>query len=120
MPQITLCLVYTCALVYADLSSIRTNAVCVEMAVEIVKINSSDINEVNKFMLENYFTREQMCLKLGIDPERDVSDWICEVTQPILEQNVKVEIKKIKIILILIVSFVYIALQMFCFCFEIF
>ena len=41
-----------------------------------------------------------MCLKLGIDPERDVSDWICEVTQPILEQNVKVEIKKIKLILI--------------------
>ena len=66
------------------------------MALKIVKINSSDINEVNKFMLENYFTREQMCLKIGINPERDVSDWLCEVTQPILEQNVKAKKAHVK------------------------
>ena len=52
-------------------------------------LQSEDLITTNNFLIENFFSREPLGLKLGIQPERDVSEWLSEVTQPLLDQQVK-------------------------------
>ena len=56
--------------------------------VVFAKINTCQVEEINNFLVQNYFAREPMSLKLGIEPEKDVRAWLPEVTLPILEQQV--------------------------------
>ena len=53
------------------------------------KLNSSHLVKVNDFLIKNFFTREPLGLRLGIQPETDVSEWLSEVTQPLLDQQVQ-------------------------------
>ena len=55
---------------------------------DIEKLKPDDLTKVNDFLLKNFFTREPLGLRLGIQPETDVSDWLSQVTQPLLEQQV--------------------------------
>ena len=55
---------------------------------DIEKLKPDDLIKVNDFLLKNFFTREPLGLRLGIQPEIDVSDWLSQVTQPLLEQQV--------------------------------
>ena len=64
-------------------------------AVVFAKINACELEEINKFLLQNYFGKEPMCLKLGIEPEKDVRGWLPEVTRPILEQQVSECLRKL-------------------------
>ena len=55
---------------------------------DIQKIEPEELTKVNDFLLKNFFTREPLGLRLGIKPETDVSEWLSQVTQPLLDQQV--------------------------------
>ena len=55
---------------------------------DIEKLKPDDLTKVNDFLLKNFFTREPLGLRLGIQPETDVSDWLSLVTLPLLDQQV--------------------------------
>jgi hypothetical protein len=54
----------------------------------ITRLSIDNLEEVNAFLLENFFTKEPLGLRLGIDPERDVRPWLSRVTEPLIRQNV--------------------------------
>ena len=51
-------------------------------------LKSNDLTEVNDFLIKHFFSREPLGLRLGIKPESDVSEWLSQVTQPLLDQQV--------------------------------
>ena len=53
---------------------------------EILK--SEDLTQVNEFLIKHFFSREPLGIRLGIRPETDVSEWLSQVTQPLLDQQV--------------------------------
>ena len=53
-------------------------------------LKSNDLTEVNEFLIKHFFSREPLGLRLGIQPESDVTEWLSQVTQPLLDQQVKI------------------------------
>ena len=53
------------------------------------KLKSSHLAKVNDYLIKNFFSREPLGLRLGIQPEIDVGEWLSEVTQPLLDQQVQ-------------------------------
>ena len=51
-------------------------------------LKSEDLIQVNDFLIKHFFSREPLGLRLGIKPESDVSEWLSQVTQPLLDQQV--------------------------------
>ena len=51
-------------------------------------LKSDDLIQVNDFLIKHFFSREPLGLRLGIKPESDVSEWLSQVTQPLLDQQV--------------------------------
>ena len=65
------------------------------MSLRYEKLQPCHLQEVNTFLVENYFSKESVGLRLGIKPtNKDVNDWLSEVTKPILEQLVRIVIVK--------------------------
>ncbi len=56
-------------------------------------LKSNDLTEVNDFLIKHFFSREPLGLRLGIKPESDVSEWLSQVTQPLLDQQVSFFLK---------------------------
>ena len=52
-------------------------------------LKSDDLSQVNEFLIKHFFSREPLGLRLGIQPETDVREWLSQVTQPLLDQQVK-------------------------------
>ena len=44
--------------------------------------------EVNHFLVQHFFSREPLGLRLGIQPEQDTKYWLSQVTEPLLIQQV--------------------------------
>ena len=60
------------------------------MSLRYEKLQPCHLQEVNTFLVENYFTKESVGMRLGIKPtSKDVNEWLSEVTKPILEQMVR-------------------------------
>lgn len=60
------------------------------MSLRYEKLQPCHLQEVNTFLVENYFTKESVGARLGIKPtSKDVNEWLSEVTKPILEQMVR-------------------------------
>ena len=53
-------------------------------------LKSDDLSQVNEFLIKHFFSREPLGLRLGIQPETDVREWLSQVTQPLLDQQVKI------------------------------
>ena len=44
--------------------------------------------EVDHFLVQHFFSREPLGLRLGIKPVQDTQEWLSQVTKPILSQQV--------------------------------
>lgn len=53
----------------------------------ITKASIEDLDLVNEFLIANFFSREPLGVRMGIDPERDTRSWISMVTLPLLSQE---------------------------------
>ena len=51
-------------------------------------LKSNDLTKVNEFLIKHFFTREPLGLRLGIQPETDLREWLSQVTQPSFDENI--------------------------------
>ena len=58
-------------------------------------LKSNDLTQVNEFLIKHFFSNEPLGLRLGIRPEFDVSEWLSQVTWPLLDQQVSVFLYKV-------------------------
>lgn len=58
------------------------------MQITFKKAQVQDLDLVNAFLIQHFFSREPLGLRLGIRPELDTKEWISQVTEPLLKQNV--------------------------------
>ena len=72
----------------SELQEILSNWNVMSATFDLEQLKPNDLTKVNDFLLKNFFTREPLGLRLGIRPEADVSEWLSQVTQPLLDQQV--------------------------------
>ena len=60
-------------------------------------LTQTRLEEVNELLLNHFFFKEPLGVSLGACPERDVRPWLLKVTQPIVDQKVRVFKNKTKV-----------------------
>ena len=58
------------------------------MTLILEKATPGHLEITNTFLIEHFFSREPLGLRLGIRPEKDTKEWLSLVTLPLLEQQV--------------------------------
>ena len=56
--------------------------------VKILPAEENHLEQVNQFLINHFFSREPLGLRLGISPAKDTQEWISQVTLPLLNQKV--------------------------------